>query len=140
MAFGGDRDPQERKRRPPARPAPKLTLETPGMSQSAEALKFFGANVGYAAPFAQYAPALVAPRRRPGGVVGVAAAAAAAAASPKAAAAALRHVVVHKSVVVVAVVVAHGFGVRAKVVNSRTARWASGGRDGRRDDHGTQHH
>lgn len=41
--------------------APKLTLETPGMSQSAEALKFFGANVGYAAPFAQYAPALVAP-------------------------------------------------------------------------------
>jgi anaerobic selenocysteine-containing dehydrogenase len=41
--------------------APKLTLETPGTSQSAEALKFFGANVGYAAPFAQYAPALVAP-------------------------------------------------------------------------------
>lgn len=41
--------------------APKLTLETPGMSQSAEALKYFGANVGYAAPFAQYAPALVAP-------------------------------------------------------------------------------
>ncbi len=41
--------------------APKLTLETPGMSQSVEALKFFGANVGYAAPFAQYAPALVAP-------------------------------------------------------------------------------
>jgi len=41
--------------------APKLTLETPGMSQSAEALKFFGANVGYAAPFAQYAPALLAP-------------------------------------------------------------------------------
>ena len=29
MAFGGDRDPQERKRRPPARPAPKLTLDTP---------------------------------------------------------------------------------------------------------------
>ncbi len=41
--------------------APKLTLETPGMSQSAEALKYFGANVGYAAPFAQYAPALAAP-------------------------------------------------------------------------------
>lgn len=41
--------------------APKLTLETPGMSQSAEALKYFGANVGYAEPFAQYAPALVAP-------------------------------------------------------------------------------
>ena len=41
--------------------APKLTLETPGMSQSAEALKFFGANVGYAEPFAQYAPALIAP-------------------------------------------------------------------------------
>jgi anaerobic selenocysteine-containing dehydrogenase len=39
--------------------APKLTLETPGMSQSAEALKYFGVNVGYAAPFAQYAPALV---------------------------------------------------------------------------------
>ena len=29
MAFGGDRDPQERKRRPPARPAPRLTLDTP---------------------------------------------------------------------------------------------------------------
>ncbi len=41
--------------------APRLTLETPGMSQSAEALKYFGANVGYAAPFAQYAPALALP-------------------------------------------------------------------------------
>ena len=29
MVFGGDRDPQERKRRPPVRPAPRLTLETP---------------------------------------------------------------------------------------------------------------
>ena len=29
MAFGGERDPQERKRRPPARPAPRLALDTP---------------------------------------------------------------------------------------------------------------
>ena len=41
--------------------APKLTFETPGMSQSHEALKFFGANVGHAEPFAQYAPALCVP-------------------------------------------------------------------------------
>jgi anaerobic selenocysteine-containing dehydrogenase len=39
--------------------APKLTLETPGMTQAAEMLKFFGGSAGYTAPYAQVAPALV---------------------------------------------------------------------------------
>src|SRR6185295_5147446 len=41
--------------------APKLTLETPGMTQAAEMLKYFGGSAGYTAPYAQYAPALVDP-------------------------------------------------------------------------------
>ena len=42
--------------------APKLTLETPGMSQPAELLKYFGPAVGYAKPFGMYAaPAVEAP-------------------------------------------------------------------------------
>ena len=41
--------------------APKLTLETPGMTQAAELLKYFGASSGFAAPYAQAAPALVDP-------------------------------------------------------------------------------
>jgi anaerobic selenocysteine-containing dehydrogenase len=41
--------------------APKLTLETPGMTQAAEMLKYFGGAAGYTAPYAQYAPALVDP-------------------------------------------------------------------------------
>lgn len=41
--------------------APKLTLETPGMSQAAEMLKYFGGSAGYTAPYAQFAPALVDP-------------------------------------------------------------------------------
>lgn len=41
--------------------APKLTLETPGMTQAAEMLKYFGASAGYAEPYAQYAPALLDP-------------------------------------------------------------------------------
>jgi anaerobic selenocysteine-containing dehydrogenase len=41
--------------------APKLTLETPGMTQAAEMLKYFGGSAGFTAPYAQYAPALVDP-------------------------------------------------------------------------------
>jgi anaerobic selenocysteine-containing dehydrogenase len=39
--------------------APKLTLETPGMTQPIEALKYFGVGIGYPAPFAQYTKAIV---------------------------------------------------------------------------------
>lgn len=41
--------------------APKLTLETPGMTQPIEALRYFGVGIGYPAPFAQYTPAIVDP-------------------------------------------------------------------------------
>jgi len=41
--------------------ATRLTLETPGMSQPAENLKYFGPSVGYAQAYAQYAPKLVEP-------------------------------------------------------------------------------
>lgn len=41
--------------------APRLTLETPGMTQPAENLKFFGPAVGYAEPYAQYSPAVASP-------------------------------------------------------------------------------
>jgi anaerobic selenocysteine-containing dehydrogenase len=41
--------------------APKLTLETPGMSQPAEALKFFGPTLGYVEPYALYSPKIVDP-------------------------------------------------------------------------------
>ncbi len=41
--------------------APKLTLETPGMTQSIEMLKYFGPGLGLARPYAQYSPKLVDP-------------------------------------------------------------------------------
>ncbi len=41
--------------------APRLTLETPGMTQAAELLKYFGASSGFGAPYAQYAPAVASP-------------------------------------------------------------------------------
>jgi len=41
--------------------APRLTLETPGMSQPAENLKYFGPWVGFADAYAQYSPALIEP-------------------------------------------------------------------------------
>jgi anaerobic selenocysteine-containing dehydrogenase len=41
--------------------APRLTLETPGMTQPAEMLKYFGIGLGYEPPYAQYAPKLVDP-------------------------------------------------------------------------------
>jgi anaerobic selenocysteine-containing dehydrogenase len=39
----------------------RLTLETPGMTQPAEALKFFGPTLGFATPYAQYSERVVAP-------------------------------------------------------------------------------
>ena len=41
--------------------APKLSLETPGMTLPYELLKFFGPGMGYALPYAQYAERVVAP-------------------------------------------------------------------------------
>jgi anaerobic selenocysteine-containing dehydrogenase len=41
--------------------APRLTLETPGMTQAAELLKYFGASSGFGPPYAQYAPAVALP-------------------------------------------------------------------------------
>jgi anaerobic selenocysteine-containing dehydrogenase len=41
--------------------APKLTLETPGMSQPVEALKFFTIGLGYQRPWGQYTPPIVDP-------------------------------------------------------------------------------
>jgi anaerobic selenocysteine-containing dehydrogenase len=41
--------------------APPLTLETPGMTQSVEALKFYTIGLGYPRPWAQYSPAIVEP-------------------------------------------------------------------------------
>ncbi len=42
--------------------ATKLTIETPGMSQPGEMLKFFGPTLGFNRPYAQYAERLVVPR------------------------------------------------------------------------------
>jgi anaerobic selenocysteine-containing dehydrogenase len=41
--------------------APRLTLETPGMTQPAEMLKYFGPWVGFSKPYAQYSPRIVEP-------------------------------------------------------------------------------
>jgi anaerobic selenocysteine-containing dehydrogenase len=41
--------------------APKLSLETPGMTLPYELLKFFGPGMGYALPYAQYAERVVEP-------------------------------------------------------------------------------
>ncbi len=41
--------------------APRLTLETPGMTQPAEMLKFFGPTLGFPEPYAQYSPKVVDP-------------------------------------------------------------------------------
>ncbi len=41
--------------------APKLTLETPGMTLPYELLKFFGPGMGYALPYAQYAERVASP-------------------------------------------------------------------------------
>jgi anaerobic selenocysteine-containing dehydrogenase len=41
--------------------APQLTLETPGMTQPVEALKYFSIGIGYSRPWAQYSPRIVAP-------------------------------------------------------------------------------
>jgi anaerobic selenocysteine-containing dehydrogenase len=41
--------------------APRLTLETPGMTQAAELLKYFSACSGFGPPYAQYAPAVLEP-------------------------------------------------------------------------------
>jgi anaerobic selenocysteine-containing dehydrogenase len=41
--------------------APRLTLETPGMTQPAEALKYFTIGIGFPRPWAQYTPRIVEP-------------------------------------------------------------------------------
>ncbi len=41
--------------------APKLCLESPGLSMMNEALWFYGVGLGYPAPYAQYAPAVALP-------------------------------------------------------------------------------
>jgi anaerobic selenocysteine-containing dehydrogenase len=41
--------------------APPLTLETPGMTQPIEALKYFSIGIGYGRPYAQYSPRIVSP-------------------------------------------------------------------------------
>jgi anaerobic selenocysteine-containing dehydrogenase len=41
--------------------APKLTLETPGMTQPVEALKYFSIGIGFPRPYAQYSPRIVDP-------------------------------------------------------------------------------
>jgi anaerobic selenocysteine-containing dehydrogenase len=41
--------------------APPLTLETPGMTQPIEALKYFSIGIGYGRPHAQYSPRIVEP-------------------------------------------------------------------------------
>jgi len=41
--------------------APKLSFERPGLTLPSESLRFYGITLGYAEPYAQYAPALVAP-------------------------------------------------------------------------------
>lgn len=39
------------------------TLETPGMSQSGEAIKYFGSGIGFSSAYAQYSPAVADPPR-----------------------------------------------------------------------------
>ena len=41
--------------------ATKMTLETPGMTQRVEALKYYTVGIGYPKPYAQYSPRVVAP-------------------------------------------------------------------------------
>ncbi|RYE69891.1 MAG: molybdopterin dinucleotide-binding protein [Rhizobiaceae bacterium] len=41
--------------------ATKMTLETPGMTQRVEALKYYTIGIGYPVPYAQYSPRIVAP-------------------------------------------------------------------------------
>ena len=41
--------------------ATKMTLETPGMTQRVEALKYYTVGIGYPVPYAQYSPRIVAP-------------------------------------------------------------------------------
>ncbi len=41
--------------------ATKMTLETPGMTQRVEALKYYTIGIGYPKPYAQYSPRIVAP-------------------------------------------------------------------------------
>ena len=41
--------------------ATKMTLETPGMTQRVEALKYYTVGIGYPRPYAQYSPRVVAP-------------------------------------------------------------------------------
>ncbi len=41
--------------------AAKQTLETPGMSQSGEAIKFFGSGIGFSDAYAQYSPRIADP-------------------------------------------------------------------------------
>ena len=41
--------------------APRLTLETPGMTQRAEALKYYTHGIGFGRPWGQYSPRIVEP-------------------------------------------------------------------------------
>jgi anaerobic selenocysteine-containing dehydrogenase len=41
--------------------ATKMTLETPGMTQRAEALKYYTTGIGFSPPYAQYSPRIVGP-------------------------------------------------------------------------------
>jgi len=41
--------------------ATKMTLETPGMTQRSEMLKYYTTGIGFAEPYAQYSPRIVAP-------------------------------------------------------------------------------
>jgi anaerobic selenocysteine-containing dehydrogenase len=41
--------------------ATRMTLETPGMTQRSEALKYYTTAVGFSVPYAQYSPRIVAP-------------------------------------------------------------------------------
>lgn len=41
--------------------ATKMTLETPGMTQRVEALKYYTVGIGYPTPYAQYSPRIVPP-------------------------------------------------------------------------------
>jgi anaerobic selenocysteine-containing dehydrogenase len=41
--------------------ATKMTLETPGMTQRSEALKYYTTGIGFAPPYAQYSPRIVDP-------------------------------------------------------------------------------
>ena len=41
--------------------ATKMTLETPGMTQRSEMLKYYTGGIGFSTPYAQYSPRIVAP-------------------------------------------------------------------------------